>query len=273
MSKKRIIDQRKKEKFMMDDAYLNGQARLCGWQATLAYSSLCRHANKSQECFPSIKLMAEELAVNRKTILKGLYNLEKYNVIKVKKQRTKDGRWLNNTYILLDKSEWIKNQVPERDTVSKSTTLTPSMSLRGNSLVPERDTVHVPERDTKETHNTRKHIKGNSSYEELEEKPQSYGNPLINEIISYLKSKAGWIDGSQRAQRYQSNIFIKRVNKLIREMGGEVNENNTLDGCKRIIDLAAQDKFHYKNMGKIKYLSDNIGSIIRSSKNNTVVNI
>ena len=104
--KKRIIDKRKKEKFMMDDVYLNGQARICGWQATLVYVSLCRHASKDQESFPSIKLMANELAVSPETIRKGVENLQKYNVIKVERKKTKFGDWASNTYILLDKSEW-----------------------------------------------------------------------------------------------------------------------------------------------------------------------
>ena len=94
--KKRVIDKRVKEKFMMDDLYLNGQARVCGWQATLVYLSLCRHANISQESFPSIKLMAEELDISRPTVIKGLSNLEKYNVIEIKKSRGKSGKWLNN---------------------------------------------------------------------------------------------------------------------------------------------------------------------------------
>ena len=116
---KRIIDNRIKEKFLMDDEYLNGQAKLCGWQATIAYMSLCRHSNKEQECFPSIKLIADENGVGRDTIIKGLSKLEKRNVIKIKKQRTNGGTWLNNTYILIDKSQWDYNQVDNTDTVNQ----------------------------------------------------------------------------------------------------------------------------------------------------------
>ena len=115
--KRRMIDKRKKEKFMLDDEYLNGQARLCGWQGTIVYNSLCRHVNISQECFPSIKLMAEQHKVSRPTIIKGIKELEKRNVIKVGKTRNKAGRWLNNLYILLDKTEWIYDQVNDIDLV------------------------------------------------------------------------------------------------------------------------------------------------------------
>lgn len=141
--KRRIIDKRKKEKFMMDDEYLNGMARLCGWQGTIVYNSLCRHCNMDQESFPSIKLMAEQHGVSRPTIFKGVELLEKRNVIKIKKKRTKDGRWLNNTYILLDKSEWNYNQVNVVDSVQVNVETQPSQ--RG---LP--DVVNVV--DTKETH-------------------------------------------------------------------------------------------------------------------------
>ena len=111
---KRVIDKRVKEKFMMDDAYLNGQAKICGWQATLVYLSLCRHASISQESFPSLKLISEELKIDKETVVKGLRSLEKYSVITIKKSRTNRGKWLNNTYILLDKSGWVKSGGEEK---------------------------------------------------------------------------------------------------------------------------------------------------------------
>jgi hypothetical protein len=142
--KKRIIDKRQKEKYMMDDEYLNGMARLCGWKGTIVYTSLCRHASKDQECFPSIKLMAEQHDVGKDTILKGLKILEERKVIEIKKTRSKGGQWLNNTYILLDKSEWNYNQVAHSDTVHQV----------AHSVAPSRSQRHdqVAHSDTKETH-------------------------------------------------------------------------------------------------------------------------
>lgn len=142
--KKRVIDKRKKEKFMVDDEYLNGMAKLCGWQGTIVYNSLCRHANAEQESFPSIKLMAEQHNVSRPTIFKGITNLENRKVISIKKKRTKDGKWLNNSYTLLDKTEWDYSQVNVVDTVSQVNVAT-QPSQRG---LP--DVVNVV--DTKETH-------------------------------------------------------------------------------------------------------------------------
>lgn len=151
---KRIIDSRKKEKFMVDDAYLNGQAKLCGHQATIAYISLCRHASKDQECFPSIKLMAEEHAVSTKTIQRGLKKLEERNVIKIGKKRTKDGKWLNNTYTLLDKSVWDYSQWTNSPVDSQGTNMNEpgdkyDASQETNSPTKE---THSKETNKKETH-------------------------------------------------------------------------------------------------------------------------
>jgi Helix-turn-helix domain len=191
---KRIIDKRVKEKFIMDDAYLNGQAKICGWQATLVYNSLCRHANIDQESFPSIRLIMEELGIGRNTTLKGLENLEKYNVIKIEKARAENGKWINNTYTLLDKSVWVKTggepksrrgnyqkkhpQVPDKDTVSRVPLMTqPS---------PSYDKNQVPVRDTKETHRKETHIKDIPTAKAVDSKNQIFEvfyktiNPTIN---------------------------------------------------------------------------------------------
>jgi hypothetical protein len=114
---------------------------------------------------------------------------------------------------------------------------------------------------------TNKNVKNDKNVKNILPKGSiTYGNTTINEIISYLKNKAGWVDGSSKRQRYDCKIFTNRVSKLIKEMGGEVNDHTIITGCKRIIDLAAQDKFHSKNMGRIRYLYDNIGSIVRSTQ-------
>ena len=107
MRQQKMRDLRHKEKFSIDDEYINTYAKVCGWQATLVYTSLCRHADKDQYSFPSIKLMAEQHGVGRNTIIKGIQTLEEWRIIEVtKKARTKQGIWRNNGYTLLDKIEW-----------------------------------------------------------------------------------------------------------------------------------------------------------------------
>lgn len=102
-----VRDIRTKEKFVVDDEYLNGYARLCGIIATGVYMSLCRHSNKEQNCFPSKKLISDELDVSEKSVYTAIKKLEEWGIIEVQNQgKKKDGTFYNNIYVLLDKSNW-----------------------------------------------------------------------------------------------------------------------------------------------------------------------
>jgi len=97
-----VRDMRHKEKFEIDDWYLNGYAKKCGIYATGVYLSLCRHVDKDQECWPSLKKIAEELNISIPMVQRGIKILEKYHII----LKERMGKKLNNRYVLLDKSEW-----------------------------------------------------------------------------------------------------------------------------------------------------------------------
>ena len=88
---RRVIDKRNKEKFQVDDAYLNGWAKRCDINATGVYMVLCRHASKDQECFPSKKLIAEKLAISEWSVYKAIKTLEAHNIIEVHYQGRKRG--------------------------------------------------------------------------------------------------------------------------------------------------------------------------------------
>lgn len=91
----------------MDDEYLNGYARLCGAWATLVYVSLCRHANKNQQAWPGLELLADELAISKPTVLKGIKNLEDWGIIIVQREKDKTTkRQQVNIYVLTDKAFW-----------------------------------------------------------------------------------------------------------------------------------------------------------------------
>ncbi len=97
-----VRDLRRKEKFFIDDEYLNGYAKKCGIVATAVYASLCRHADKKQKCYPSIKKLAEEHNISTRRVYRALNMLEQYNIIRRKRM----GKQLTNRYYLLDKTEW-----------------------------------------------------------------------------------------------------------------------------------------------------------------------
>jgi hypothetical protein len=236
--KRRIIDKRLKEKFMMDDTYLNGQAKLCGWQGTIVYLSLCRHASKDQECFPSIKLMSEEHNVNRKTILKGIEKLEERNVIEVEKTRTKKGQWLNNVYILRDKSEWDYTPIHVRVEDTVHVRVVPSPSPCGGH-------DQVPVEDTKETHK-----QGNTYKETHTLAKQSFAGKDINNLIELFRPLNPNVDDF-----FKNKTERKAIEDMLSKFGLE-KLTNTIKAlpdivCKRYAPKITKPSELKRDLGKL----------------------
>lgn len=103
-----IRDHRQKTMFRMDDAFVDEYARFCGVRALAVYACLCRHANREQECFPSITTIAKKLGTSRYTVMRGIQTLIDWNIITKERSRRANKTWLNNVYTLLDKSVWRK---------------------------------------------------------------------------------------------------------------------------------------------------------------------
>jgi hypothetical protein len=205
--KKRIIDKRRKEKFMLDDEYLNGQAKLCGWKGTIVYNSLCRHSDKEQHCFPSIKLMSEQHGVGRNTILKGIETLKNRNIISIERTRNKGGKWLNNSYTLLDKSEWDYNQVPLKDTVNQvplRTSPSPSQNITKSS-----------------TRTLRKHREGNTEKETHISKTEFCDN--TNYLIGLFKPVNILFDSLYRNKTERSAIQELEKKVTLKKLEGIIN--------------------------------------------------
>lgn len=102
-----IRDCREKEWFMVDDAYLNGWAKICGVYATAVYFSLCRHVNKDQMCWPSVGLLAKEHSMSYSAVYRSLKVLQAHRIISVNKMRGQP-----NVYTLTNKKHWVKNAKP-----------------------------------------------------------------------------------------------------------------------------------------------------------------
>ena len=142
----KIRDLRIKEKYFIDDAYLNGYAKLCGVYATAIYNSLSRHANfNTQECFPAIDSMAKQHSIDKKTVIKAINTLQKWNIISVlKRKNPKTKRQLPNNYALLDKSEWVpkpqsREEEKDSDIESRVDVVPEPSGFQGKSRV---DDIH-----------------------------------------------------------------------------------------------------------------------------------
>ena len=97
-----VRDLREKNRFIVDDKFLNGYARFVSIYAVGVYNSLCRHANKLQKCWPSIKKISMELNIGQRSVIRSINYLEFWNI--VKKERV--GKTCNNRYYLIGKKYW-----------------------------------------------------------------------------------------------------------------------------------------------------------------------
>jgi hypothetical protein len=143
--KDKVRDLRVKEKFIVDDNYLNGYARVCGIYATGVYMALCRHASKYQVAFPGIELIAKKLKISRSSVIRGITKLEEFNIIRVSRGKNTKGQQAVNTYALLDKSCWKAIRVSPMDSENENP------SLPQNKTESTTDINRVSEMDCKET--------------------------------------------------------------------------------------------------------------------------
>ena len=217
--KMKIRDLRKKEKFIVDDEYLNGYARIAGYKATLAYMSLCRHASKDQSCFPSITRIAEQHGLSRPTIIKGIKELEKLRIIKVvKKKDLKTKRQQNNVYILLDKSQWVNK--------AESTTFTQSRVKTGSDPSKPQNKSRVNDVDCKETHIKETHIKDDFSKEKSSLSKLKYTKPPKEKYKSKYKiaeQKKITLKRTPRSKKQDKTIKALKWLDYYRDKGYELH--------------------------------------------------
>ena len=103
----------------------------------------------------------------------------------------------------------------------------------------------------------------------LGQSPKSYGNPLINKFLEYLKAKTEIIDTAVKYQRTDSWILIRKMKSLAKQKkGGEPTDDEVWNGLKFLVDTACADKFHNQRAGNIRYLYNNIGAVVKSKLTN-----
>lgn len=211
----KVRDFREKEFFLVDDLYLNGYARHLGASASMVYLSLCRHSGREQRCFPSERLIAEEVGLHERTVLEKIKDLEEWGLIKKDKMRSDKGTWLNNVYYLLDKSEW--KPLP-CDTGSHGQPGEEKLHMVTrciNSAKPGEEKLHIKGTHKKGTHN-------NSDEKENVE------NNVENFVYKSLKWAYGRANGQPDCPKL---AFEKSVRRAINEHGLE----------------AVHDKFEYED--------------------------
>jgi len=152
----KVRSKRNKNWFYLDNEYLNGFGKHFGAVCVAIYVSLCRHADSNtQKCYPSQKTIAKELKISERTVRDYIKLLEKHKIIQINKERTNQGKWLNNTYYLLDKTEWV---YPEA-TVSDGQPEANNDKTRGNTRPTQRQPLPTNNTHTNNTHKNNTHIR------------------------------------------------------------------------------------------------------------------
>ena len=225
----KVRDLRRKEKFVIDDDYLNGYARVCGIFATGVYIAICRHASKLQTAFPSIELMAKKLKISASSAKRAVKKLEELNIIKVRRQKNNKGWHKVNTYILLDKSVWkpihrsegtLENDNPEvRETETRGQT-DQNQRSEGADKVTHIKVTHVREREGKKPPSCPYQSIVDIYHEVLPELP------MVKELTETRKRqlKARWFSKPER----QSLDYWQKYFKYVREslfLMGQANTN------------------------------------------------
>lgn len=104
-----VRDMRQKEIFRVNDVFVDVYAEIVGLAASMAYVTLCRHANVGQESWPSMDRIAERLGVSKSTVIRSIRKLEDHGLVGVVRGKSVNGRQAVNVYVLLDRSVWSKN--------------------------------------------------------------------------------------------------------------------------------------------------------------------
>lgn len=201
---------RSKSKFFVDDEYLNGYAKLCGPNATMVYLCLCRHSDRHQESFPSVESMATKTGISRDSVMRGIKILVDWNIISKERERREDAKWLNNRYVLLDKSVWKPK---------------PSSTQQHGEPSRKSGQSQVAVSDTKDTHRKDTHTSENSFSDVVivkdeEEKP-SKPDRRVKEKEAVFRlfggKQAWWLSGAQRtaALALLDNYGYEQVAKAV----------------------------------------------------------
>lgn len=97
--------------FKLGHIFIDVYAKHIGAIAVAIYASLKSHANKARIAFPSHELIAEELNISTRTVIRHIKILEAHGFIKKRKVRHR-GIWLHNTYFLTQSNEWLTQTSP-----------------------------------------------------------------------------------------------------------------------------------------------------------------
>lgn len=232
-----IRDSRGKEWFWLDNEYLNGYARILGASCTVVYLSLCRHAdNNTQQCFPSMKLIATENGISTKTVERATKKLEEWGIICVQRGKKEDGTQANNIYVLTAKKMW-----KSKPTDNKS---------HGSPTDKSNESRQTPRLHNK-THINKTHIVASATEQPLEVKEfnnkESVNNLLKDEsrdikILGYYFIRKGIVFSSQKELSQAIAVNRSMIKSFTKKNGMHPFDGIPSEKILKAMDYA-KDKF------------------------------
>jgi len=198
-----VRDLRIKNKFIVDDVFIDKYARIVGIYATGVYASLCRHVDKHQKCFPSMRRIAEELSISIKQVSRSIKKLEEHNLVRANRQ----GKTLTNRYYLVDKSEWTDSPITLLPRLDNKGLFNKNKAKNSSNTSLSSDGTHSPittdsqssltglsvpsnivrKHNSKETHSKGKGEEASPAYFKITEKEKEEIARLGEQLIADLK--------------------------------------------------------------------------------------
>ncbi|MFA5131760.1 MAG: helix-turn-helix domain-containing protein [Candidatus Paceibacterota bacterium] len=91
--------------FSVDNILIDEYSPKIGHVALAIYICLKRHSNLESYAWPTHDLLAQELNISKRTIIRNIHLLEKYNLVIMEKRR-RGGHWANYGYVLTNRDSW-----------------------------------------------------------------------------------------------------------------------------------------------------------------------
>ena len=224
--------------FWIDNEIIDQYGKKIGDSGLLTYMALCRLSNNAnQECYPSIRWLADQLGMSKTTVVKSVGILVKHELV----QKSKDkGKATTYTLLSVPKSGTHKQGVPNSGLGVPKT---------GTEVYQNKESIKTnTKRLTKNTN-----VEAKASTEE-------YGNAEINQVIRHFEKRTGFKLKNVAWQRRYCTNLLRRYG--FKQTIGAINFSSTLlgkDKTPQVYDLGDLWK-------KWDMLSVHAGKTVKKSK-------
>lgn len=206
----------------------------------LVYAVLWTRRNGDNEAWCGYRYLSESTGASNASVKRALSRLVEHGLI----ERKRRGLGRTNVYSLMGQND-------------------PSGRVRMTHL----DGSDRPtEESTLREENEESSIsEGLPSSIEQAPKVQNGPNPVVQDLMGYMKTNVQFLDGTEQQNRRYAWLLYQKLLKL---KPGAPHE--AVETIKALIDTAIQDSFHGPNLTSFRYLFYNAGKIASTAKKKTI---